>query len=80
MTTLIEEPGDPSDTLSIRTWLQRATSLFNRPRLPAFTVVSLPSTAKAGQMAYVSNEAGGAVPAFFDGTQWRRITDRNVVS
>ena len=31
-------------------------------------------------MIYVSDETGGAVPAFSDGTNWRRVTDRAVVS
>jgi hypothetical protein len=31
-------------------------------------------------MIYVSDEAGGAIPAFSDGTNWRRVTDRAVVS
>jgi hypothetical protein len=31
-------------------------------------------------MAFVSNESGGPVPAFSDGTAWRRVTDRAVVS
>ncbi len=31
-------------------------------------------------MIYVSNESGGAVVAFSDGTSWRRLTDRAVVS
>lgn len=50
--------------------------------LPSFTVGGLPSaaTAGAGRMVYVSNESGGAVPAFSDGTNWRRVTDRAVVS
>jgi hypothetical protein len=31
-------------------------------------------------MIYVSDETGGAVLAFSDGTNWRRVTDRNIVS
>jgi hypothetical protein len=31
-------------------------------------------------MIYVSDETGGAVMAFSDGTNWRRITDRATVS
>ena len=31
-------------------------------------------------MIYVSNESGGAVIAFSDGTNWRRVTDRAVIS
>lgn len=31
-------------------------------------------------MIYVPDEAGGAVMAFSDGTDWRRVTDRAVIS
>lgn len=49
--------------------------------LPEFTVATLPSAADNKRMViYVSNETGGAVPAFSDGVNWRRVTDRNVVS
>jgi hypothetical protein len=33
-----------------------------------------------GSIAYCTNEADGAVPVFFDGTNWRRSTDRAVIS
>lgn len=48
----------------------------------SYTVAGVPSasTAGAGAMIYVSNESGGAVPAFSDGTNWRRVTDRAVIS
>jgi len=49
-------------------------------RLPSFTVASAPTGRAAGDVIYVSNETGGAVPAFFDGTNWRRVTDRAVIS
>jgi len=51
-----------------------------RPK--GYTVATLPSaaTADAGALAYVSDEAGGPVLAFSDGTAWRRSTDRAVVS
>lgn len=39
---------------------------------------AIPAT--AGGMLYISNESGGAVPAFGDGTNWRRVTDRAVIS
>jgi hypothetical protein len=48
--------------------------------LPSFTVSTLPTATPAGQMAYVTNESGGAVPAFADGTNWRRVTDRAIVT
>ena len=48
--------------------------------LPSFVVSSLPSVTPAGQMLFVTDETGGAVPAFSDGTNWRRVTDRQIVS
>lgn len=51
-------------------------------RVGSSTVASLPSASTAGEGAliYVSNAAGGGVIAFSDGTSWRRVTDRTVVS
>lgn len=50
-------------------------------RLKSFTVTGAPPAADwTGGMIYVTNEAGGAVPAFSDGTNWRRVTDRAVIS
>ena len=48
--------------------------------LPSYTANALPSASIAGAMIYVTNENGGAVPAFADGTNWRRVTDRAIVS
>jgi len=49
--------------------------------LPSYAVAGVPdATLYTGQMIYVSDETGGAVPAFSDGTNWRRVTDRVVVS
>ena len=46
-----------------------------------YTVAGLPSAATYPRgIAYVSNESGGAVLAFSDGSAWRRCTDRAVVS
>ncbi len=51
-------------------------------KFKSYTVATLPSAsaAGAGAMIYVTDESGGAVPAFSDGTNWRRVTDRAVVS
>lgn len=51
-------------------------------RMPSYTVAGVPSaaTAGAGAMIYVSNESGGAVIAFSDATNWRRVTDRAIIS
>lgn len=54
----------------------------DRPfRLAAYSAATLPDAAEwpAG-LIYVTNESGGAVPAFSDGANWRRVTDRAVVS
>lgn len=49
--------------------------------MPSFTVATLPSAAaNARKWIYVSDETGGATPAFSDGTNWRRCTDLAVVS
>ena len=48
--------------------------------MPSFTVNTLPDASPAGQMLFVTDETGGSVPAFSDGINWRRITDRQVVS
>lgn len=49
-------------------------------RLKSYPVAGLPgASAAAGQLIYVSDEAGGAVVAFSDGVEWRRVTDRAVV-
>ncbi|KAF0130520.1 MAG: hypothetical protein FD152_2110 [Xanthobacteraceae bacterium] len=50
--------------------------------LPSYTVATVPSASAmtAGTEIFVTNEAGGAVPAFSDGTNWRRVTDRAVIS
>ncbi len=51
-------------------------------RLKSHTVASLPSASVtgAGAMVFVSDETGGAVPAYSDGVAWRRTSDRSVVS
>lgn len=49
--------------------------------LAVYTVAGVPSAALwTGALIHVSNEAGGAVTAFSDGTNWRRVTDRAVIS
>lgn len=51
-------------------------------RVGTYSVATLPSAATlgAGAMVYVSDDSGGAVLAFSDGSAWRRVTDRVVVS
>ena len=49
-------------------------------RLRSYTVATLPTAGTAGRFAYCSNETGGAVPVFDDGTNWRRVTDRAIAA
>lgn len=77
-------PGDAPSWAStvignMMDWVQ---NLRRGPQpLTSYTVALLPdATRTPNYQIYVSNEAGGAVPAFSDGTNWRRVTDRAVVS
>ena len=54
--------------------------LGNQVQLPSYTVTTLPAATTAAGLIFVTNETGGAVPAFSDGTNWRRMTDRAIVS
>lgn len=56
------------------------TVITTRPlRLKSYTVSGVP-TGSAGDMIFVTDETGGAIPAFSDGTNWRRVTDRAIIS
>lgn len=48
--------------------------------LHSFTVATAPSASPAPQFAYCSDESGGAIPVFSDGTNWRRVTDGSIIS
>ena len=48
--------------------------------VPTYTVTTLPPADPQAQIIFVSNESGGAVLAFSDGTNWRRCTDRAIVT
>lgn len=92
---LIKAPAAPSSSppyavAILRDVVAWVSALAKQPaNLPSYTVADLPSAADwfssaAGDgrsaLIFVSNESGGAVPAFTDGTNWRRVTDRNIVS
>ncbi len=49
-------------------------------KLKSHTLATLPTATTPGQLAYVSDESGGAVIAFSDGVNWRRVTDRAVAN
>jgi hypothetical protein len=54
----------------------------NKPlKLARYTVASLPAAASHdGGMVYLTDEAGGGVPAWSDGAAWRRMSDGALVS
>ena len=79
---MVEQGGWASKQL--QTFIDDLTLLLNGQstplQLPKFTVANLPTNANEAGFIYVSDESGGAVPAFYDGTNWRRVTDRAIVS
>jgi hypothetical protein len=67
-------------TLLVQGGVTRKASINTLTVLISYTVAGLPAATTPGMLVYVSNESGGAVPAFADGTNWRRVTDRAIVS
>ena len=51
-------------------------------KVNTYTVATVPSASSegAGSVIFVSDETSGATLAFSDGTDWRRVQDRAVVS
>lgn len=78
--------GDPTDiqALADGRFLQRDAGVltFRNPKLPAYTVATAPDpiASGAGTLIYVSDESGGATVAFSDGTDFRRVQDRAIIS
>ena len=83
----------PKDSSILKVWQDWLYSVYTRlgesyGPLPikGFGKAALPTASKWGDVSsfssliYVYDEAGGAVLAFSDGTNWRRVTDRNMVS
>jgi hypothetical protein len=63
---------------------QRITDLERKSRkvqLNRYTVASVPAAADhADCLIVVTNESGGYTLAFSDGTNWRRVQDRAIIS
>ncbi|OYU53628.1 MAG: hypothetical protein CFE27_01755 [Alphaproteobacteria bacterium PA1] len=66
--------GTTAPTTRLHVAGQIRTDPTSKTSLPAASAVG------AGTIAYVSDDIGGPVLAFSDGSQWRRVTDRQVVS
>ena len=54
--------------------------LGNQVQLSSYTVATLPVATTAFGLIGVSDETGGATVAFSDGTNWRRVQDRVIIS
>ncbi len=75
--------GAPQWALDLIRQIERGARGFpeHPVRLPSFTVAALPDAAHwRGGMIIVADETDGEVPAWSDGTSWRRLTDRAVCS
>jgi len=79
--------SDPVITY-IQEWLSKLnTRIGNGPfKLAGYSVTALPSASDNGSLndftslIYIYDEVGGATLAFSDGTNWRRVQDRAIVS
>lgn len=49
-------------------------------QLPLYGKADLPPAVNDGLLVYVVDDIGGAVPAFSEGGQWLRVTDRAIIS
>lgn len=66
-----------------RSWFQDLQNFIGNAPFPlkSYTVSTVPTaSAYTGHVIYVSDETGGAQPAFSDGTNWRRFSDRTIIS
>lgn len=71
----------------VELWIKQVyENLTGITRVRSYAVADLPSAADfdpadgGAAMLYVSDETGGATLAFSDGTNWRRVQDRAIVS
>lgn len=79
MANLFRPGGAPAWLELFKLSIERA--LARVERMPTYTVATAPSASEhVREWIFVSDEAGGATPAFSDGTDWRRTSDRAVIS
>lgn len=96
MTRHISLPPPPNNIQDKNhySWANWFLSVYTRVgsgplQVQGYAKASLPSAASSGStstddpyssLIFVRDETGGAVLAFSDGTNWRRVTDRAIVS
>ena len=92
----ISPPPNNLDNLDHYSWRSWFMSVYNRLGtgplgVQGYAKANLPSAGDWGSVStatgeafssliFVHDEVGGAVLAFSDGTNWRRVTDRAIVS
>ncbi len=79
-TKLVDSEGRALTSLQL--YLDAITLALNadRTNLKDYTVTTVPDATSGYGMIMVTDETGGAVLAFSDLTDWRRVTDRAVIS
>ncbi len=72
----------PDTVCDLRNYRLQVNQRLGEPVwMPSYTVAGVPAAADwTASWIYVTNETGGAVPAFSDGMNWRRCTDRAIIS
>lgn len=61
--------------------VNEAVRAINYGQLQTRTVAQLADeTPVAGRQFFCTDETGGAITVFADGTDWRRVSDRNIAS
>jgi hypothetical protein len=75
---LLPPSGAPAWLLEVLREIERAFQ--GSQNLASYTVGALPKPDLPSRWIFVSADAGGPTPAFNDGTNWRRASDRAIIS
>lgn len=77
--TIVSELTDHAQRINGALMADGSEPMTGPIRLPSYVKAALPPATATG-LIYVSNDTGGPTVAFADGTNWRRVQDRNVIS
>lgn len=79
---LVDDTGKPTQTWArFFARLDRILGGKQPLALAPYPKAKLPEAGQFGtHLILVTDDVGGSVPAFSDGTNWRRVTDRAVIS
>ena len=77
MIRIFRPANAPAWLLAVSKSIERA---LLEQALEEYAVSALPSASERKRLVFVTDEVGGAVVAFNDGSHWRRVTDRAIVS